>query len=704
MNSNFSKNRVYSTIAASITLVVVFAVCFVMAFPPHLGKIYNSVGKPSASMTAKDVESFANCTLLPSGEYTVDGFDPQMIFETSGHKASCVKINTESPVKSSVAFCVYTATEPGKYSEENCYSGCIFKDETSSVVEIPEGEYTQMRVDIEGDLTLQSFELYSAKPTLVQYSARHTAVDYIFVIAVPTLLAAAVWFVNQKTEFLKKSLFSLKKKRRKIMFFLLFTAGAVLLSLLVETVLAKGGSFNVYRWSFLFGAAELAVVFLFGIEDLKTKPEKVFLGVVLVLGFVMLFGSPIMHICWDLDSHYPMAVNASYAVSAYSTAADKLLLRTGTITNDFNLGVYKEYLNQLNAADGFIVSQQSATYSIAHLPAGLFIAVGRLFGLSFTARYNLGRSAYLLVYSFVCYFAIKKIKSGKMILSVVALLPTVIFMATNYSYDYWVISFSMLGTAYYVSILQEPQKQITVVDTVIMCCAFALASLPKLVYIVMLLMPLFVIKEWDHKEKKRYYGIVVIVFAVVFVMFLINSLTQISGPGDLRGGADVNPKGQILNILSAPIGYAKLLTKFLLRYFSPKTSQEYISRFAYMGVGKLYPAFILLMLFTAVTDASSDIKFKIPPFIKVCSVVLFVGLSALIASALYIAFTPVGLETVKGCQPRYIIPLLPPLLTLVTGQRINFFKNKTAYNGTVLGVSSVMVMIETYKMIISRMI
>ncbi len=60
----------------------------------------------------------------------------------------------------------------------------------------------------------------------------------------------------------------------------------------------------------------------------------------------------------------------------------------------------------------------------------------------------------LLTYALTVYFAIRKLKSGKMIMSVIALFPTNIVLASNYSYDPWVTGFSLLGTAYFVSEMQ----------------------------------------------------------------------------------------------------------------------------------------------------------------------------------------------------------------------------------------------------------
>ena len=40
----------------------------------------------------------------------------------------------------------------------------------------------------------------------------------------------------------------------------------------------------------------------------------------------------------------------------------------------------------------------------------------------------------------------------------------------------------------------------------------------------------------------------------------------------------------------------------------------------------------------------------------------------LVATALYVSFTPVGLGTVNGCQSRYLLPLLVPCLSFILNQ------------------------------------
>ena len=123
--------------------------------------------------------------------------------------------------------------------------------------------------------------------------------------------------------------------------------------------------------------------------------------------------------------------------------------------------------------------------------------------MNFYWRLTLGRVPNLLLYAFAIYLGMKKLKSGKMILAVLAFMPTNLFIATNYSYDYLVNSLSMLGIAYFVSEMQQPDKPISLKDNVVMCGSIALACVPKQIYAPLLLVPFFLRKNNFEKKVNR---------------------------------------------------------------------------------------------------------------------------------------------------------------------------------------------------------
>lgn len=707
---NVLKKEKYSAVAAAITFLLSLLVCVAMFLPKNVGNILKTRGNPIEKLGISQIESLRGCTVDPSGRFTITGEDPQIIFASENNNIECLEIKI-APTDETVTFEVFTAYADGVFTSQRCYADKIFEGKETAVIDLPLDRYNLIRVDIDtSDIFFESLELYSQQPQVVPFEPNFVAGDYLKTALIPLVLAAIVWFVNKRTRFVESAVSCILKNKFKIAEFIVFSGVAVLAGVLLEVIIdlfLSDGEFNRFRFVFLAGIAELVVVFIRGRKSLAQKPESVFLPVIIILGLVMLFGSPAKHISWDLDSHYPWAIEASYADTAYITTADYNVdnyLDQSMFLPNFSEEVYENDIEYLNEVDKTVMGQTEADVQLAHLPAGIFIAIARFFGASFEVKYNLGRLAYLLVYAFVCYFAIKKIKSGKMILATICLLPTNIFMATNYGYDYWVIAFTILGTSYFVSEIQQPSKPITVANTVIMGTAFALGAIPKLVYITLMCMMFFMKKNWRYpKERQRYYSILIAIFAIVFALFAIRSMSSIGGSGDSRGGA-VNPTVQLAGILDHPFNYAKVMFRFMSEYLSVKNMQGYISNFAYLGQGKLWIVFAVMLLVVSLTDANKTITFKIPKYMKFLSVLLFISSAVLIASALYISFTPVGAETINGCQPRYLIPLLAPLLLIFTGQRFNLFKNKKRYNGWVLGILATTVMMETYTQIIKVML
>lgn len=713
------KRKKYLIAASTIAFLLSLLICVSIFLPKNIGNVLTIPFPPVEQLTISQIESQHSCVLEKSGKYVITGGDPQIIFSCTKRQTECIKINIEKQTTENVNIEVFTAYEDGVFSPQRQYNVSVFKKESSAVVDLPAGEYSFIRIDIDTEgVYFKSIEVFDQQPQAVPFVPERKLGDYLKSLLIPAAIAWLIWKIEKYTHALQMALRAIKKNRFKIAQFIVFSIVAVLAAIMLEMIigliLSRGG-FNKYRCIFLSGIAELIYVFIFSKKNLAQKIENVFLPVALVVGLVMLFASPIVHASWDLDSHHPRAVGMSYMGTVYATGAEQELDVSGgseLIRLEKNAegkialprDVYQARLARLEELDQTVVGERDAIFSISHLPSGIFMAVARTFDAGFATRYNLGRLANLLVYVFVCYFAIKKIKSGKMILVTISLFPTNLFMATNYAYDPWVIAFSMLGIAYYVNILQHPKRIIKTWDIIIMTGAFAVASLPKLVYIVMMAIPLFMLKEWSGKrEKREYYTILSMVFAVVFAYFLFVSFSKLGGPGDIRGG-NVNPQLQLDFILKNPIAYSKILGKFLFKYLSYKNMYGYISTFSYYGNGKLAFVFIALIAITALTDTNSKIKFKIPTIIRVCSVVLFIGVNALIATALYIDYTPFGSTEILGCQPRYITPLLAPLLLLVTGSRWNIVKNKKLYNGAILCVAAAVVMLESYSMIIKTMI
>lgn len=684
------KNIIFSLICGLIAFIIAFA----MLCPNQDMEVLVT------SSTPQDVCAPAEGMLLTTGEFLPDGTTTlesgspvvvQFPIESS-EPIKCIKIAYKEPSKNSLYFHV-ELTQDGSFTDIEPVLATISRGQDYCCVTTPAQKYIAARVWFWQDCTLKDVSVYSTEATITSAPIKIEVINYILVVVITLFITILAFFVDKKLKLSDTVIKYVKTNFLKINIFICGTGGAVVLGIVSELLFrvfagsdSTGKNFNVASCAcFSIVFIGLFVMF-FARKQLAQKPEKLLFLMILTIGIFSITVQPMAHNCWDLDTHYVLAKENSYITTANYTGAD-MNIKFSRWIEGASSGLEKSELTKemLNIADETVSMRTAIRRKVTHLPAGAFMAVSRFFGADFYTQYRSGQFANLLLYAIVTYFAVKKLKSGKMIACTIAMFPTNIFIASNYSYDHWVTAFLLLGTCYFVSECEQPGKTITAWETIVMCGAFALGSLPKQIYILLMALPIFMHKKWlDKKEKRRYYLILISCFAVVFAMLMLRSATAISAgaAGDTRGG-EVNPSEQLKFILTSPFKYALILVRFLAEYLSYEGAKGYINNFAYLGLGKATVVFVIVLVFVMLTGKNGE-KHRCSWWVRVLSILLYVGLAVLMATALYIDFTPVRSEVINGCQPRYIIPLLAPVALTLCGSGIKTFKNKAVYNGCIL--------------------
>lgn len=430
------------------------------------------------------------------------------------------------------------------------------------------------------------------------------------------------------------------------------------------------------------------------------KFEKIVVSSILIIGTAIILITPASHNTWDIDSHYRWALIDSYLGRACLTQADLDFF----YTNDTSLladTAQDSRINQkkLKSEYNYVIANDYEMVSLPHLPSGIAMAIVRWFGGSFIAVFKAGEFANLIVYALLCYLGLRKLKSGKLIFSIIALFPTNLMLATNYSYDYWVIAFSMMGIAYFIGNCQERDSYITTKDTVIMVAALALACLPKQIYVPLMLIPFFM-PHSKIENKKKYYAICMLGFVLLLGSFIIRAIGSTGGSGDIRGGA-VSPGDQIQYILSAPGSYIKMLLDFLADYLSVLMVKEFTLDFAYFGMGNiLIHVITILLIIAAFLDKDECDDYKTVTALRVYNILMYMGVAALVATAMYISYTEVGASEIAGCQARYIIPLVYPLAAVIGSPKIKNNINKNVFYSVIFGIDILIVCINIFDVVL----
>lgn len=521
--------------------------------------------------------------------------------------------------------------------------------------------------------------------------------------------------------------------------------------------------FNRYIFTFvLITCLAGFMIFIFK-KYLKNKPENVFLIVMLLIGFLYVFALPAeVEISWDESIHYWRAVGLSHPTTGYANAAEGWLywhsgIPFGMPNEIKNLDNLHEMVQGIYDAGKIIPADTDVLgkiYFIAYIPSAIALKLGRALHLPFEDVFRAGAGANMIVYISIIYFAMKRLKSGKMILAVISASVTSVFLASVYSTDTWIIGFTILGFSYFLGCMQD-NKKIRSRDLIIMLFSFGVAFMPKSIYFPLFMLFLFLpSKFFVSKRQYRYFvsgcfalmgalagsmifplvflipigGIVFIIadligvflqkisfkgkilfFSLSFLcvvclgLFLLKMvMPAIVGVGDLRGGEGVNSAKQIAYILENPMEFTRILFLFLKNHYLSFTVnwKTVFTTFGYVGSTKMEVIALVLLIIVAVTDKNKEDSWYSYRFVSLATIFVVLTIIVLMATALYISYTPVGLNTVLGLQPRYLLPLGFPLLVMLGSGNIRNFINRRLYNGCVIGLSGFILLYSLWEIII----
>lgn len=458
--------------------------------------------------------------------------------------------------------------------------------------------------------------------------------------------------------------------RKNIFHIVLTTAICGIVSLFCEFIWSRlSHGWNPYRWIMV-----LVFLLIIGItivfKNYIWKCAHVYFFVlVMLIGSFMIMSVPVANLSYDEHIHYMKSAylswgangtisEADYAVyvdytSYYSSMVSQKENRI-SIIDKFNTQSYEE---QINFEDPVALSV------IAYTPAAIALYIGRTLHFDFYSIYVLGKLANLTCYAGLIAYAIRCLQGkGKIIATAIGLIPTSIFQAVSYSYDWWINALVILGVAIFIGEIQKNGK----IKNSKLCLSIIiiiLGLLPKPVYFPMLLVLALLHKEC-YEDKRMARGIVICGMIVLLLSFVLPMLLS-SGTGfeDVRGGEGVDSIGQIKFILSDILGYVRILLAFLWGYFAPDNVGQYLTNWAYLGSAGNTTLCVIAITISAIIDNEENITFsKKMPWLKVGNIVGIFAAMVLVATSMYVAFTPVGHTTINGCQLRYILPILFPLM------------------------------------------
>ena len=156
--------------------------------------------------------------------------------------------------------------------------------------------------------------------------------------------------------------------------------------------------------------------------------------------------------------------------------------------------------------------------------------------------------------------------------------------------------------------------------------------------------------------------------------------------------------------------YLSILNSFLFgTYLTLPSVSDATINLAYLGVlstelpifEALVPLFLLAVM---LTDNNGYERKKLSIGVSLWSLFLFAVTLFGICTALYLSFTAVGLTTVAGVQPRYLLPLVLPLGVFVFNARIKISISYKRYSCFVFIASLLLISLAWWILLFSRLV
>ena len=650
--------------------------------------------------------------------YEPIGEDPQLyVLLGEGETFSKITIQFAEPLSQATHVQLYYEADHTGLTEGNSSSLDLKAGEASATVFIPERNYTMLRLDVEGSFSPGQL-LLELEPLTRHYTVNLLPLAlFVILIALLIVFDKKVGYVSSIIAFFCDSWTKFKTEKeengwaRASLYAAMWVATAIYIAIMVILLLLSHLSVGAIYAMFGIGIAAAALQIAYRcVSGEGNEPAKLFLVVTLLLGLTFAYCLPITSgITWDDQIHYQRAENISIMLMGHdSTLADRVLKS--------NPQLFSESVRNYDDVNmSLLLDSQSETgekhtlfnlyTNIPYFHMAFVIALRGLFGIDFLLQMTLIKMANVLIYATVLYFGIKKLKSGGYLLSAICLMPTALFLASTVNYDFWVTAFLGYAMATFISELQTPDRPLSLATAVKMLLAITVGCAPKAVYFVLFLPILFLGKQKfrDGAYRKKYVIACSLVLTLVLISFVLPFLLNTGSQTDIRGGADVNSSEQLSYILHHPLEYAKTLIYFMSDYTSFAQASYSSSFYAYMQnpIPVCATAVLLLMMFCAFADKGEADCFKKAGAYKFSMIVSAFATIAVVATALYIAFTPVGANSIAGCQWRYIVPVLFPLLYCLGTSKVTCHLGKTKMGAVVFGVLAAVLAISFFDVYIS---
>ncbi|MBP3636484.1 MAG: DUF2142 domain-containing protein [Clostridia bacterium] len=309
--------------------------------------------------------------------------------------------------------------------------------------------------------------------------------------------------------------------------------------------------------------------------------------------------------------------------------------------------------------------------------------VARALRLPFLWQVRVIRLFNMLTYVALTYLAIRVLKRFKLTMACVALMPTALFLASNFSYDPTTNGLCFLGIALVVDAILDRRTLLTRKRAAAILLCILLGAMTKVVYMPLLLLVLMLPRsKFESQAAKWWFKTLAVVLCIVAVGVMVLGVTNgsVGLQDDRAGGAD--SAGQIAYLLAHPLTYLGTFFKVIFRDFelyfvhACRFAMGYVSAVS----GTVSLVCLGLTLFTAFTDNDTSLGQKMNWKLRLGMLIVGGLAVGMVFTTMYVAGAPVGATEYWGVQGRYMIPMIPLMLMILSPDGIQNRMNKKAWH------------------------
>lgn len=334
----------------------------------------------------------------------------------------------------------------------------------------------------------------------------------------------------------------------------------------------------------------------------------------------------------------------------------------------------------------FIRFNSEALYSpVSYMPQSIGIFVARHLTTNLAAIVYSGRLFSWIYVTLLLYAAIRIIPVGKEILALIALMPMNIHEAVSLASDGQIVAVSMLMIAIVIFLRHVSTERMKVWQYVLLYFLALEISLLKIVYLPFILLYLLIPVSCFGSRKSKWWHIAAIVMlSVASNLIWLKTCSEFLSHS--RIGADTG--AQIEYLIYHPFNYAVVLARTLFNFGASFLETMVGSRLAWLNVvtvSILIQFYICVLAYKFIVNRT---KINVSGVLEngLFWVIVF-SVIILVATSLYVHWSPVYSNQVSGIQGRYFISLLLPLYFAINnpGGLLNSCNNTTVLS---VGIAS----------------